>query len=107
MELGAALTCAATSANSAIAKTRYERSRRPLRATSGLDDKMAIREWHTATARRRWREEQAFREHCERLEDAEHEIRERLAYTPYGEERERLEYRLGEIHQERERSWHR
>ena len=55
----------------------------------------------------RWREEQAFREHCERLESAEHEMRNRIAYTPYGEERERLEYRLGEIHQERERCWHR
>ena len=55
----------------------------------------------------RWREQQAFREHCERLESAEHEIRDRLAYTPYGEEREQLQYRLGEIHQERERCWRR
>ena len=55
----------------------------------------------------RWRVEQVFREHCERLENAEHEIRDRLAYTPYGEERERLQYRLGEIHQERERCWRR
>ena len=55
----------------------------------------------------RWREQQAFREHCERLESAEHEIRDRLAYTPYGEERERLQYRLGEIRQERERCWRR
>ena len=55
----------------------------------------------------RWREEQAFSEHCERLERAEHEIQDRLAYTPYGEERERLQYRLGEIHQERERCWRR
>ena len=55
----------------------------------------------------RWREEQAFSEHCERLENAEHEIQDRLAYTPYGEERERLQYRLGEIHQERERCWRR
>ena len=54
-----------------------------------------------------WREEQSFREHCERLAGAEHEIRDRLAYTPYGEERERLEYRLGEIQRERERCWHR
>lgn len=50
---------------------------------------------------------QTFREHCERLESAEHEMRDRLAYTPYGEERERLQYRLGEIHQERERCWRR
>ena len=55
----------------------------------------------------RWREEQAFRENCEKLRDAEREIRDRLAYTPYGEERERLQYRLGEIHQASERSWHR
>jgi hypothetical protein len=55
----------------------------------------------------RWREEQAFSERCERLESAEHEIQDRLAYTPYGEERERLQYRLGEIHQERERCWRR
>jgi hypothetical protein len=37
----------------------------------------------------RWREEQAFSEHCERFESAEHEIQDRLAFTPYGEERER------------------
>ena len=43
-------------------------------------------------------------EHCERLRDREHDIRERLAYAPpYGEERERLEYRLREVHYERER----
>ena len=51
----------------------------------------------------RWRVEQVFREHCERLENAEHEIRDRLAYTPYWRKRERLQYRLSEIHQERER----
>jgi hypothetical protein len=50
----------------------------------------------------RWSEAQAFREHCERLRSAEHEVRNRLAYTPYGEEREQLQYRLGQIHQERE-----
>ena len=43
-------------------------------------------------------------EHCEQLRDREHDIRERLAYAPpYGEERERLEYRLREVHYERER----
>ena len=43
-------------------------------------------------------------EHCERLRDREHDIRERLAYVPpYGEERERLEHRLREVHYERER----
>ncbi len=44
------------------------------------------------------------RAHCERLRDREHDIRERLAYAPpFGEERERLEYRLREVHYERER----
>ena len=43
-------------------------------------------------------------EHCERLRDREHDIRERLHYAPpYGEERDRLEYRLREVHYERER----
>lgn len=43
-------------------------------------------------------------EQCERLRDREHEIRERLAYArPYSEERERLEYRLREVHYDRER----
>ena len=46
--------------------------------------------------------DQAFWEHCEGLRSAEHQIRDRLAYTPYGKERERLLYRLGQIHQERE-----
>jgi CVNH domain-containing protein len=50
-------------------------------------------------------QEQALREHCERLRDAEHDLRDRLAYTPYGEERERLQYRLGQIHAEREQCW--
>ena len=48
------------------------------------------------------------REHCERLRDKEYDIRESLAYTPpYSEERERLEYRLREVHDERERYWRR
>ena len=47
-------------------------------------------------------EAQAFREHCDGLRSAEREIRDRLAYTPYGEEREQLQYRLGQVHQERE-----
>ena len=46
--------------------------------------------------------EQAYWERCERLRHEEHEIRDRLAYTPYGEERERLQYRLGQVHAERE-----
>jgi hypothetical protein len=45
-----------------------------------------------------------FGEHCERLRDREHDIRERLAYAPpYGEERQRLEHHLREVHYERER----
>ena len=47
-------------------------------------------------------------EHCERLRDREHDLRARLAYAPpYGEERDRLEYRLREVHYEREQCWHR
>ena len=51
------------------------------------------------------REERSYdREHCERLRDREHELRDRLAYAPrYGEERERLEHRLREVDYERER----
>lgn len=42
-------------------------------------------------------------EHCERLRDREHDLRDRLAYAPpYGEERERLEHRLREVHYDRE-----
>jgi hypothetical protein len=47
-------------------------------------------------------------EHCERLREREHELRDRLAYAPpYSEERERLEHRLREVHYEREQCWHR
>jgi hypothetical protein len=46
--------------------------------------------------------EQAYWERCERLRHAEHELRDRLAYTPYGPERERLQFRLGQVHTERE-----
>jgi hypothetical protein len=47
-------------------------------------------------------------EHCERLGEREHELRDRLAYAPpYSEERERLEHRLREVHYEREQCWHR
>jgi hypothetical protein len=55
----------------------------------------------------RYGEAQAYRERCERLRYEEHEIRDRLAYTPYGEERERLQYRLGQVHAEREQCWRR
>jgi CVNH domain-containing protein len=50
----------------------------------------------------RYGEEQAYRERCESLRYEEHELRDRLAYTPYGEERERLQYRLGQLHTERQ-----
>jgi hypothetical protein len=53
--------------------------------------------WVAGVGPQRW-------EHCEHLRHREHEIRERLAYAPpYGEERGRLEYRLHEVHHERER----
>jgi len=47
-------------------------------------------------------------EHCERLRDREHELRDRLADAPpYSEERQRLEHRLREVHYEREEQcWH-
>jgi hypothetical protein len=51
----------------------------------------------------RYGDERAYREHCEHLRHEERELRDRLAYTPYGEERGRLEYRLSQIHAERER----
>ena len=47
-------------------------------------------------------------EHCERLREREHELRDRLAYAPpYSEERERFEHRLREVHYEREQCGHR
>jgi hypothetical protein len=55
----------------------------------------------------RYGEEGVYRERCERLRYEEHEIRDRLAYTPYGEERERLQYRLGQVRGEREQCWRR
>ncbi len=55
----------------------------------------------------RYSEEGSYRERCQRLRHEEHEIRDRLAYTPYGEERERLQYRLGRIQAEREQCWRR
>jgi hypothetical protein len=53
----------------------------------------------------RYSEAQAYRERCERLRYEEHELHDRLAYTPYGEEREGLQYRLGQVHAEREQCW--
>jgi hypothetical protein len=40
-------------------------------------------------------------EHCQRLENREHEIRERLEHTAYYEDRQRLEYRLQQVREER------
>ena len=51
----------------------------------------------------RYGEDHAYWEHCQRLRHEEHELRGRLAYAPYGPEREQLQYRLGQIHAERER----
>lgn len=55
----------------------------------------------------RYGEGQEYWEHCERLGHAEREIFERLQYMPPGEERERLEHRLHEVHEEREHCPHR
>jgi CVNH domain len=55
----------------------------------------------------RYGEGPGYRERCEHLGHEERELRDRLAYTPYGEERERLQYRLGQIHAEREQCWRR
>jgi hypothetical protein len=55
----------------------------------------------------RYGEGLGYQESCEHLWHEEHELRDRLAYTPYGEERERLEYRLGRLHAEREECWRR
>jgi hypothetical protein len=51
------------------------------------------------------REERGYdREHCERLRDREHDIRDRLAHAPpYTEERGRLEGQLHEVRDQRER----
>jgi hypothetical protein len=50
----------------------------------------------------RYSEEQAYWERCERLRHEERDLRGRLAYTPYGDERERLQYQLGRVQAERE-----
>jgi hypothetical protein len=48
-----------------------------------------------------------YAEHCERLRHREHELRERVAYMPYGPERARLEHRLQEVQEERDHCWRR
>jgi hypothetical protein len=50
----------------------------------------------------RYSQDGSYWEHCRQLRHEEHEIRDRLAYIPYGEERERLHYQLGRIQAERE-----
>jgi hypothetical protein len=54
----------------------------------------------------RYGEERRYRERCEGLRHEEHELLDRLAYAPYGE-RERLQYRLGQVRAEREQCRHR
>jgi CVNH domain-containing protein len=49
----------------------------------------------------RYSEDRSYWERCERLRHEEHELRDRLAYTPYGGEREQLQYRLGRVEAER------
>jgi hypothetical protein len=45
-------------------------------------------------------------EHCDHLRDREHELRERLAYLPYGPERAHVGEELHYVHEARERCWH-
>ena len=54
-----------------------------------------------------YNEEGSYGDRCRRLRHEEHELRDRLAYTPYGVERERLQYRLGRIQAEGEQCWRR
>src|SRR5207245_5523880 len=51
----------------------------------------------------RYAEEEAYREWCQRLRSEEHELRDSLGYTPYGEDRARRQYRLGRAQAARER----
>lgn len=46
---------------------------------------------------------ESYSQHCQDLAYRERNIRDRLAYTPAGEEHDRLVYRLGRIRSERER----
>ena len=55
----------------------------------------------------RYGEDRSYWERCERLRHEEHELRDRLAYVPYGGERERLQYRLGRVQSERKQCRHR
>jgi hypothetical protein len=53
-----------------------------------------------------WRDDREHREHCDALAGREHELRDRYEHTPPSDERERVAYRLREVHDERERCWH-
>jgi CVNH domain len=55
----------------------------------------------------RYGEVEGYRGRCDGLRHEERELRDRLVHTPYGEERERLQYRLGQVHNEREQCWRR
>jgi len=46
------------------------------------------------------------RERCEALESKEHELRARLEHASYGDERERTEHELRDIHAELDRCHH-
>ena len=48
-----------------------------------------------------------YAEHCDHLRHREHELRERVAYLPYGPERARLEHQLQEVQDERDQCWRR
>ena len=50
----------------------------------------------------RYGQGQGYWEHCEHLRHEERELGQRLAYAPYGPEREQLQYRLGQVHAERQ-----
>jgi hypothetical protein len=50
----------------------------------------------------RYSQDGSYWEHCRQLRHEEHEIRDRLAYIPYGQERESLQYQLGRLQAERE-----
>ena len=45
-------------------------------------------------------------EHCEHLRYREHQLRERVAYMPYGPERAHVEEELHYVHEAREQCWH-
>jgi len=46
-------------------------------------------------------------EHCEHLRYREHELRQQVAYMPYGQERARAEEELRYVHEAREQCWQR